>query len=62
MIEKAMFTYYVFRKSFEKQIKTIENQGVKQITAIEQLGKQLAESNAFIDNMIMLIKKIAPHF
>ena len=35
MIEKAKFTYYPPAKTFEKQIKTIEDQGKKQIKAIQ---------------------------
>ena len=49
-------------KRFEKQTKIIENQRVKQITGIEQLGKSDPESDPLINNMIILIKKIAPHF
>ena len=49
-------------KRFEKQTKIIENQRVKQITAIEQLGKSDPEADPLINNMIILIKKIAPHF
>ena len=57
MIEQAKFTYSPLGKTFEKQIKTAENQGEKQIKAIEEHGKQLAESNAFIKNMNMYIQK-----
>ena len=35
MIEKAKFTYYPPAKAFEKQRKTIEDQGKKQIKAIQ---------------------------
>ena len=35
IIEQARFTYSPLRKAFEKQIKTIENQGEKQIKAIQ---------------------------
>ena len=34
IIEQAKFTYSVLQKAFEKQIKTIEVQGEKQIKAI----------------------------
>ena len=37
MIEQAKFTYYPLGKAFEKQIKTIEDQGKKQIEALEIL-------------------------
>ena len=35
IIEQARFTYSPLGKSFEKQIKTIEDQGEKQIKAIQ---------------------------
>ena len=44
---QAKFTYSPLRKAFEKQINIIENQGEKQITAIEEHGKQLPKSNQF---------------
>ena len=37
IIEQAKFTYSLLGKAFEKQIKTIEDQGGKQIDAIENL-------------------------
>ena len=37
MIELAKFTYSPFGKAFEKQIKTMENQGKKQVDALENL-------------------------
>ena len=37
VIEKAKFTYCPLGKTFEKQIKTIENQGEKQIDALKDL-------------------------
>ena len=35
MIEQAKFTYFALGQVFEKQIKTIEYQGEKQIKALE---------------------------
>ena len=35
IIEQAKFNYLPLRKAFEKQIKTIEDQGEKKIKAIE---------------------------
>ena len=35
MIEQAKFTYSPLGKAFEKQTKTIEDQGIKQIKAIQ---------------------------
>ena len=37
IIEQAKFTYYALGKAFEKQIKTIEDHGKKQIDALENL-------------------------
>ena len=37
IIEQAKFTYSPLGKSFEKQIKTIEDQGKKQVDALEKL-------------------------
>ena len=37
MIEQAKFTYSPLGKAFEKQIKTIEDQGEKQVKALEDL-------------------------
>ena len=35
MIEQAKFTYFRLGKAFEKQIKTIEDQGIKQVEALK---------------------------
>ena len=48
IIEQAKSNYYPLEKAFEKQIKTIENQGEKQRKTIEEHGKQLPESNTFV--------------
>ena len=45
IIEQAKFTYCPLRKGFEKQTKTIEDQGKKQIKELEEHGKQLIKSN-----------------
>ena len=42
IIEQAKFTYSPLGKGFEKQTKTIEDQGEKQMKAIEDIKKQLA--------------------
>ena len=39
IIEQEKFTYSPFGKAFEKQTKTIEDQGNKQIKAIQDKGK-----------------------
>ena len=47
IIEQAKFTYSPLGKAFEKQTKTIEEQGRKQIEGIEEHGRQLVKSNRF---------------
>ena len=37
IVEQAKFTYYPLSKAFEKQIETIEEQGKKQVEALEVL-------------------------
>ena len=37
VIEQARFTYSPLGKAFEKQVKTIENQGKKQVDALKDL-------------------------
>ena len=39
MIKQGEFTYFSFGKAFQKQIKTIENQGGMQIKSIEEHEK-----------------------
>ena len=43
--EQAKFTYSLLGIAFEKQIKTIEDQGGKQIKALVEYGKQLVKSS-----------------
>ena len=45
MIAQAKPTYTFLGKTLEKQTKTIQDQGKKQINAIEDYGKQLVKSN-----------------
>ena len=40
IIEQAKFTYSPLGKAFEKQIKTIENQGEKQVDALKNVKDQ----------------------
>ena len=44
IIEQAKFTYSSLEKTFEKQTKTIEDQGEKQIKAIQENKGQLANT------------------
>ena len=46
MIEQAKFTYSPLGKAFEKQIKTIEDQGQKQVEALNTL-KQVNANNDY---------------
>ena len=46
--EQAKFTYSLLDKAFDKQIKTIGDQGEKQIKALEELFFFLFESKALI--------------
>ena len=51
IIEQAKFTYSPLRKAFEKQTKTIEDQGKKQVDAVESLkpsDKELLPIKDFI--------------
>ena len=48
IIEQARFTYSPLGKAFEKQIKTIEDQGKKQVDALENL--KLKEEAKPIEN------------
>ena len=43
IIEEAIFTYSPLGKSFEKQIKTIEDQGKKQVDALKVLKPKTIE-------------------
>ena len=47
IIEQAMFTYSPLGKAFQKQIKTIEDQWIKQVTALKalKLEKKLTTIN-----------------
>ena len=45
IIEQARFTYSPLGKAFEKQIKTIDEQGENQIKALEEHRKQLIKYN-----------------
>ena len=58
IIEQAKFTYSPLGKAFEKQIKTIEDQGEKQIKAIQnQRQIKTVKKYAYNDNDIPLISK-----
>ena len=50
IIQQAKFIYSPLRKAFEKQIKTIEEQGKKQIDAITNQIKKLIKINQALTN------------
>ena len=54
--EQTKFTYSSLGKAFEKQIKTIEDQGEKQITALKILEPKAIESGS--NNKPVITKEI----
>ena len=57
MIEQAKFAYSPLEKAFEKQAKTIEDQGQKQLKAIKDNKKQL-DNKQTGNNKLLLSKEI----
>ena len=57
IIEQAKFTYSPLGKAFEKQIKTIEDQGKKQVDALENLKPKAIERGSN-DNKPIITKEI----
>ena len=53
IIEQPKFTYSPLGKAFEKQIKTIEDQGEKQIKAIQSNKQQSISDNDYKDKLLM---------
>ena len=53
IIEQAKFTYSPLGKVFEKQIKTIEDQGEKQRKAIQDNKEQSVNLNNYKDNLLL---------
>ena len=60
IIEEAKFTYSPLGKAFEKQTKTIEDQGEKQIKAIQdnKKGKKQTKTNEYGDYFLNGLAKI----
>ena len=52
IIEQANFSHSPLRKALEKQTKMFENEGEKQIKAIEEHLKQLVEFNALAKKLL----------
>ena len=53
IIEQAKFTYSPLRKAFEKQTKTIEDQGQKQVDFLKTLKPQNLKQLKAINLMII---------
>ena len=53
IIEQAKFTYSPLRKTFEKQTKTIEDQGQKQVDFLKTLKPQNLKQLKAINLMII---------
>ena len=49
IIEQARFTYSPLGKAFEKQIKTIEDQGKKQVDALKVLERKQSKVDLMIN-------------
>ena len=69
IIEQVKFEYSPLGKAFEKQVKTIEDQGKKQIEALENLKlkeitqnktKPIEYNKYFIDQLAKIQKSIKP--
>ena len=58
MIEQAKFTYFLLGITFEKQNKTFETEGKKQITAIEDHGKKKSNACVQKDSMPLSEQKV----
>ena len=53
IIEQARFTYSPLGKAFEKQIKTIEEQGKKQVEALKPITQKLTIKDAVPEDTIL---------
>ena len=53
IIEQAKFSYSPLGKAFEKQTKTIEDQGEKQIKAIQDNKQQLINDNDYKNKLLI---------
>ena len=56
IIEQAKFTYSPFGKAFKKQIKTIEDQGEKQVEALQDNKRQLSNTKDY-ENQFLISKE-----
>ena len=53
IIEQAKFTYSPLGKAFEKQTKTIDDKGEKQIKAIQHNRKQLISDDGYKNKLLI---------
>ena len=53
IIEQARFTYSPLGKAFEKQIKTIEEQGKKQVEALKPITQKLTIKDAVPEDTLL---------
>ena len=60
MIEEAKFRYFLLGKAFEKQTKTIEGQGKKQIKPFQDHRKQVTETNQCIKKYFNIDRNSTP--
>ena len=61
MIEQAKVSYSPLGKAFEKQIKTIDNQGKSKYKQLKSMGNNYLNLMQ-LQYMIMILKKIAKQF
>ena len=60
MIEEAKFRYFLLGRAFEKQTKTIEGQGKKQIKPFQDHRKQVTETNQCIKKYFNIDRNSTP--
>ena len=59
--EETKFTCFLLGNAFEKQTKTIEDQGKNQISATKEHGKQIIESNEVVKNDFNIDRSCVVH-
>ena len=57
IIEEAKFTYSALGKVFEKQVKTIEDQGEKKIDALKDLKSKEQTAIDYEDKLLLILKE-----
>ena len=56
-IEQAKFTYSPLEKAFEKQTKTMEHQGEKQIKAVQNFNKSIEKAKFDFDDDLAILRQ-----